>query len=234
MVDSPSTIGPDPEKDYSKIGRSILLKRASSGKPTGIPEVTPFRNPLFDYGNQNFPLPPRSPSTPAEKSINDLMQLPPDWDYKTSMLGPRGEQLPDDAIGWTPHATPYYGDGIEGWWKGTVSRLTAPVSYANETIIPEEGTWWQKTLGTLGNLGARFYHAGGEEGGAPSPLTYLTRAVSQIFKSAFVGLEEAEIKTEQVFGVGRAVEERFAEEAGLSAPEYKPFWEGYNPLQEFN
>ena len=101
---TPETIGPDPEKDYSKIGRSVLLERATSGTPTGVPEVTPFRNPLFDYGNQNFPL-PKSPSTPAEKSINELMQINPDWDYRNPMykgvagLGQRGEILPEDAIG---------------------------------------------------------------------------------------------------------------------------------------
>ena len=225
-----STVPTQEGKDYGQVLRSLLLKRASEGTPTGVPEI-PIWQPPGGWADQNIPI---QTDTPNEKNINDLMTKPADWDYKTAVLGMNKEKLPEDAIGWTPHGTPYYGDGLEGWWKGTVSRMTAPISYEDETIIPEEGTWWQKTLGTIENLGAQFYHAAGEEGGVPSPLTYVTRGVSELFKSVFTGLEEAEIKTEQVFGVARGVEERAAEEFGLPEPEYKSIYEGFNPFQEFN
>ncbi|MCK5430539.1 MAG: hypothetical protein KAI94_13755, partial [Anaerolineales bacterium] len=241
---SPKTIGPDPNKDYAKIGRSILLKRSASGTPTGIPEVTPWRPPR-GWQNQNFPLPTAPISTPAERNINDMMKINPDWDYQNPMykgvegLGPNGEKLPEDALGWTPHATPYYGPGLEGWWKGTVSRLNAPISYEDETIIPqaepgEDLPWYQKALGTLENLGARFYNAGGEEGGAITPGVLLTRGVSEGVKTLLDLAQVPSLGTERSFGLARTVEERYAEEFDLPEPEYKPFWEGYNPFQEFN
>ena len=105
---------PDPEKDLAAVGRSMFLKRASEGTPTGVPEVPFFE---FPWKSQNFPI--SVMQTPNEKSIDDLMKIPPDWDYKNPVWkgiegrGPYGEELPEDALGWTPHATPYYGPGLE-------------------------------------------------------------------------------------------------------------------------
>jgi hypothetical protein len=156
--------------DYGSIGRSILLKRASEGKPTGVPDIPIFRG----YKSQNFPI-----------------------------------------------------------------NQKQPIGYESDTIIPqpeegEELNWWQTALGTINNLGARFYNAGGEEGGAPSYLTYGTRGISELVKSGLALLSQPSIATEKTFGVGEAVEERYAEEFDLPEPERKPFLEGFNAFEQFN
>ena len=214
MVDRPK--GPDPNKDYASIGRSILLDRAASGTPRELPKATPWPAPR-GWANQNVPLPP--PVTPAEQNINNMMEINPDWDYQNPMykgvpgLGQHGEKLPEDALGWTPFSTPYYGPGLEGWWRGTVSRLNAPISYESETIVPiaepgEELPWYQKALGTLENLGARFYNAGGEEGGGISPTVYGTRVVSEVVKSLLDLVQVPSLGTERLFGTARILSRR--------------------------
>jgi hypothetical protein len=45
-----------------------------------------------------------------------------DWDYK-GKVGPQGEALPDDAIGWTPRGDPYFGPGFQGTLKKWNWRL---------------------------------------------------------------------------------------------------------------
>src|SRR3990167_7612271 len=76
-----------------------------------------------------------SPAMPlaAEDQANlpeEPYGLPPNWDYRTSPVGPKGEPLPNGAIGWNPHGEAFYGgnSAIGNWLKGFVSRINAPVS----------------------------------------------------------------------------------------------------------
>ncbi|MHA2136277.1 MAG: hypothetical protein ACW99J_20650, partial [Candidatus Thorarchaeota archaeon] len=103
--------------------------------------------------------------------------------------------------------------------------MTSPISYESDTIIPqaEEGEelgWWQKALGTVENLGAQFYNAGGEEGGAPSYLTYGTRGVSELVKSGLALAGVPSLGFERTQGVGQAIEGEF--EGTELSPALKP------------
>src|SRR3989304_732277 len=188
--------------------RTLLLERARKirGQEYRGPEIPVWDKPMRQYG----PPPPPDygqPPPPQPQTVQEMMQIPEDWDYKNPLHnpGPNGEVLPRGAIGWTPHGTPYYGDGLQGWVNGFTNRINAPAEKGIE-LIPKEGTFWQKTLGTFQNFGKWFYKGGGEEGGALSPLTYATRAVSEMVGGTLSGLGEFAKKTEQTFGVVKELE----------------------------
>ena len=69
----------------------------------------PSSRPSFDW----------RPSVPSPDNPQSYAGLPPEWDYKNSDIGPNGEQLPNGAIGWTPHGEAYYGgnSAIANWWN---------------------------------------------------------------------------------------------------------------------
>ena len=183
--------------------RTLLLERARQirGQKYIGPEIPYWDKPMRQYG----PPPPPDygqPPQPQPQTVQETMQLPEDWDYRNpERAGPLGEVLPRGAVSWTPYGTPYYGDGLQGWLKGAQSRITAPIGDRPDTLIPQNGTFWQKTLGTFQNMSNWFYNVGGEEGGAPSPLTYGTRLVSEGVGGLLSGLGEFAKKTEQTFGV---------------------------------
>src|SRR3990167_7672462 len=155
--------------------------------------------------------------------------IPASWDYQTAEFGPRNEKLPEGALGWNPQGEPYYGDGLQGWWKGTVARMTADIDRP-DNIIPAEGSWWQKALGTVSNLAQYFKNVGGEEGGAPSPLTYATRAASAVVGGGLEARADPARKTEQVLNVlTEGVEEMgagspIAAPAPVQVPEFMQPW----------
>jgi len=172
------------------LGRGLLLKRAAQlrGHQLGPPEVRPWR-PRLPEGWRGTSV-PAAPAPQQPPSPQDLMNLPASWDYKNlDNLGPRGEQLPRGAVSWTPHGMPYYGDGLQGWWNGTVSRLTAPIDRPDR-IIPDDGTFWQKVIGTVQNASDYVQNMGGEEGGVVTPLAYATRAASEVVKTGLEALGE--------------------------------------------
>ena len=185
--------------------RTLLLERARKirgGKYLG-PEIPYWDKLMRQYGPESG-FQRGTPAPYPQQTIQEMMGPPEEeeWDYKNNPenLGRYKEPLPPGAIGWTPQALPYYGDGLTGWLAGAKSRILTTVDKP-ETIIPQNGTWWQKALGTFQNVGKWFYNVGGEEGGAPSPLTYGTRLVSEGVGGLLSGLGEFAKKTEQTFGV---------------------------------
>jgi len=204
--------------------RTLLLERARKirGQEYRGPEIPVWDKPMRQYG----PPPPPDygqPPPPQPQTVQEMMQIPEDWDYKNPLnnAGPNGEVLPRGAIGWTPHGTPYYGDGLQGWVNGFTNRINAPAEKGIE-LIPKEGTFWQKTLGTFQNFGKWFYNVGGEEGGALSPLTYATRAVSEMVGGTLSGLGEFAKKTEQTFGVVKELERMIKPPAPSEPPANLP------------
>src|SRR3990170_2898994 len=181
--------------------RTLLLERARKirGQEYRGPEIPVWDKPMRQYG----PPPPPDygqPPPPQPQTVQEMMQIPEDWDYKNPLnnAGPNGEVLPPAAIGWTPYGTPYYGDGLPGWWKGAVSRITAPATYTPFRGIPGMTS---AAIQEQPNLFKFFRNVGGEEGGGPSPLTYGTRAVTEIVNGLLSGLGEFYKKTEQTLGV---------------------------------
>lgn len=48
------------------------------------------------------------------------------------------KELPFGAIGWNVDGTANYGAGVEGWWKGITSRITAPTEEGEAPGVPEQ------------------------------------------------------------------------------------------------
>ena len=88
--------------------RTLLLERARKirgGKYLG-PEIRYWDKPMRQYGP---PPPPNygQPPPPRPQTVDEMMQLPEDWDYKNPEgAGPLGEVLPQGAVAWTPYGTP--------------------------------------------------------------------------------------------------------------------------------
>ncbi len=99
-----------------------------------------FRQQSTEY--RQTPMPGQFTPTVTEQPEPTIGELPQGWDYRTAQFGPSGEELPYGAVGWTPIGTPYYGRGIVGWWRGIVSRLTAPIEPVTVTArapgVPEK------------------------------------------------------------------------------------------------
>ena len=81
------------------------------------PQPTPAKPAT--QATSNIPRPP-SPPRPATAQATQVAQPQQvqdweNWDYQTAKLNPRGEALPQNAIGWRPDGTPNYGDDIKGW-----------------------------------------------------------------------------------------------------------------------
>src|SRR3990167_3978808 len=196
--------------------RTLLLERARKirGQEYRGPEIPYWDKLMRQYGPESgFQRGAPAPYPQQPQTVQEMMQIPDDWDYKNPLnnAGPNGEVLPPAAIGWTPHGTPYYGDGLPGWWKGAVSRILAPI-----------GTSSVQARGRDLTIGKWFYNTGGEEGGAPGPLTYATRGVSELVGGILSGLGEFAKKTEQVFGVEKELERMFKPPAPSAPPANLP------------
>src|SRR3990167_9820357 len=110
-----------------------------AGKTAGAAPPPPGTMPGAFY-------PPASPPNqyPTSESQFELTQpylagqdpygLPPDWDYKTSLVGPDGEPLPTGAVGWLPDGRPFYGSGITGWLNEARYKLTAPKELPKQAV----------------------------------------------------------------------------------------------------
>src|SRR3990167_5461182 len=196
--------------------RTLLLERARKirGQEYRGPEIPYWDKLMRQYGPESgFQRGAPAPYPQQPQTVQEMMQIPDDWDYKNPLnnAGPNGEVLPPAAIGWTPHGTPYYGDGLPGWWKGAVSRILAPI-----------GTSSVQARGRDLTIGKWFYNTGGEEGGAPGPLTYATRGVSELVGGILSGFGEFAKKTEQVFGVEKELERMFKPPAPSAPPANLP------------
>ena len=206
--------------------RTLLLERARKirGQEYRGPEIPYWDKLMRQYGPESgFQRGAPAPYPQQPQTVQEMMQIPEDWDYKNPLnnAGPNGEVLPRGAVAWTPYGTPYYGDGLQGWVNGFTNRINAPAEKGIE-LIPREGTFWQKTLGTFQNFGKWFYNVGGEEGGALSPLTYATRAVSEMVGGTLFGLGEFAKKTEQTFGVVKELERMIKPPAPSEPPANLP------------
>jgi hypothetical protein len=76
---------------------------------------------------QGTPPPQISPSQNGQTTGNspDLNQP---WDYKTAKTSPTGTSLPDGAKGFKPDGSPWFGDGLEGWWNDKKYMMGAPAN----------------------------------------------------------------------------------------------------------
>lgn len=69
--------------------------------------------------NQPQQKPPQSAQQPQQPA-----QPAGEWNYKDSPINPNGDVLPEGAEGWTPHGSPYFGQGIGGTLKKYAWMLT--------------------------------------------------------------------------------------------------------------
>ena len=101
--------------------------------PPPIPQAT---NPNLDLSPQFVPPP------------EGVKNSPQTWNYQNATIGPHGEALPENAQGWKPDGTPYFGEGLSAKWNEYKWRFSD-----RTTNAPSEQDW-QKYLndfeGTFG------------------------------------------------------------------------------------
>ncbi len=92
----------------------------------------PSRQQTYQRINQNNQQPPepsnapsqQQPQQPFDDQLSPLAPKKGEWNYKDSPVNPQGDLLPEGAEGWTPHGTPYFGQGIAGTLKKYAWMLT--------------------------------------------------------------------------------------------------------------
>lgn len=150
------------------------------------------------------------------KSLLDLSdRRSGEWDYQTSETGMNGESLPFGAESWDAFGRPYYGEGIEGWWKGVTSRVTSPTQLvANFIDDPGDETaleWGSRLLENVSQIGNLS-----DTTGLDSPLTYALRVSKEVIGGAMTVLQLPAIGVERTIGlahVGLTGEARTLDEA---------------------
>lgn len=138
---------------------------------------------LFNAGKQYLGQgqPTNAPGAPgggAPKKSNEIRQPefklpdPAAWNYKNSILGPRGEQLPKNAQGWTPYGTPYFGPGLKGKLQQYGWMFTRNI----QAPEPEE---WE----ALKEQFAKFQNTPVEEIGGTERLAALGQGISMAWQA---------------------------------------------------
>jgi len=82
-----------------------------------------------------------------------------DWDWETAnesdQRGPSGEALPEGAMAWDAWGNPYYGEGVDGYWKALKTRFTGVIEESGGVggAISELADAWktEKTLDLSNN-----------------------------------------------------------------------------------
>jgi hypothetical protein len=75
-------------------------------------------------GGQQYAPPPGQAGQAYDPTVSPLTPDKENWDYKTSPVNLQGDLLPEGAQSWTPHGTPYFGQGIGGTLKKYAWMLT--------------------------------------------------------------------------------------------------------------
>lgn len=76
-----------------------------------------------------------------------VIPLPEEWDYRTSPIGPRGEDLPAGAQAWRPDGLPHFSDGITGKLKSYWYNFTKDVP--NVADVEEMTNLWRQSQATI-------------------------------------------------------------------------------------
>ncbi len=78
-----------------------------------------------NYGSMNKNKPPSYEQIKDDKAISQEGEnLFKEWDWQNQdSLGPQGEDLPTNAVGWKPNGEADYGAGLKGWWTKVTSRV---------------------------------------------------------------------------------------------------------------
>lgn len=71
-------------------------------------------NPFAPPGSGGGKKDKQPPEPTTAQSFIDPAVLRSTWNYKTAQTGMFGEALPENAEGWTPYGTPYFGKGLSG------------------------------------------------------------------------------------------------------------------------
>ncbi len=130
-----------------------------------------------------------------------------------NLPGPGGKALPSGALGWDWYGEPYYGEGLDGWWKKIKSKVQPPETEfdwdQNRYIGEQLGMKWDRskyiTQNIWDNLGKAYKAA---EGGAFSRgLGTALRGVSAGTSAILDIFNEPSEKLEQLLAAGSYVSE---------------------------
>lgn len=88
-----------------------------------------------------------TPDKPQWEKKNKNIPPIEDWDYQTSPIGPRGEQLPEGAQQWKPDGLPYFGEGLPGKLKEYWYNFTKDVP--NTASVEEMTNLWNQSKKTI-------------------------------------------------------------------------------------
>lgn len=70
---------------------------------------------------ESNPVPSREELDQDKETFNQTMK---EWDWKNDKnLGPQGQALPTNAVGWQPNGQAFYGEGLTGWWNKVTGNI---------------------------------------------------------------------------------------------------------------
>jgi hypothetical protein len=91
-----------------------------------LPPGYNWTNKVQDYTNYDYSYkPPSREDIDADKAdYQSSQEMFSQWDWQNQDgIGPQGEALPQNAIGWKPNGEADYGTGLKGWWSKATSKV---------------------------------------------------------------------------------------------------------------
>jgi hypothetical protein len=184
--------------------KAILAQKAAQNKKVLLQTAAKNRMTLNNAGYvPDFSQAKQNPLVnPLPRANSDQAKFPeqpygiqdPNWDYKTATLGPKGQELPEGAVGWTKHGLPWYGtqSQFSEWRKGIYNKVntksdktfTEHMQIAKD-LTNEEITSVGEYFGNLAGAVGGIFDALGAIGDGKTETTIIgkgSRALGQIIQ----------------------------------------------------
>jgi len=150
--------------------------------------------------------------------------MPTDWDYKTAIFGPNGEELPETARGWQFNGKPDFGPGLKGIWARISYKFTE-----DRTELPDDNPALKASLGQVKDV-YDYWDTEAEAGNATAGKKYgqsfmaLLGIAAEGIRAGWEGAESVGGDKLSVLNVIPRAVGSFVSFIGLGAQELDRWW----------